>query len=196
MRPLRIQIDPGHGGTDPGAVGPNGTEEAKISLQVALYLHALMKSAGCESWLTRSSDVSVPLPKRLELAKNNKADIFLSIHCNSGPNGAEGIETIYEKDQGPLHEAFARALQAGLSADFKFHKNRGVKDSESPDYPRSIFVVKKAPCIAAIVELEFLSSPKQEFWLRKPETHDAIAFSLRKAVLGFANEHLSVILDE
>lgn len=194
-RPLRIVIDPGHGGKDAGAVGFNRTEEAQVNLQVGLYLGVLMRSAGVDCWMTRQTDKTVELRDRLQLARDVKADLFLSIHCNSGGTGAEGIETIYEASRGPLDLLFANTLQEGLAADFKFHKNRGIKDSESEDYPRSIYVVQKAPCTAAIVELEFISNPKQEFWLRKPETHDALAFSLRKSVLAFANAHLRAMLE-
>lgn len=194
MGPLRIVIDPGHGGKDPGAVGLNGTEEAQVNLAVGRYLHTLMEQAGANSWLTRTKDIFVPLPDRIGLAKRVNADLLISLHCNSGPGGAEGIETIYEEQRGPLDKEFAQALQDALCSHFKFHKNRGIKDSESDEYQRSIYLVQKAPCPAAIVEMEFISSPKQEFFLRKPETHDAIAFILRKAILEFARNRITANL--
>jgi N-acetylmuramoyl-L-alanine amidase len=92
----RIVIDPGHGGRDPGAEGPDVTE-ARIVLDIALRLEkALAKQPGIEVVLTRRTDVFVPLEERTQIANREQADLFLSIHANASRNqNARGIESYY-----------------------------------------------------------------------------------------------------
>lgn len=92
----RIVIDPGHGGRDPGAEGPNLTE-AQIVLDIALRLEkALLRQPGIEVVLTRRTDVFVPLEERTQIANREHADLFLSIHANASRNQtARGIESYY-----------------------------------------------------------------------------------------------------
>lgn len=93
----RIIIDPGHGGHDPGAVGPTGLYEKDVVLDIALKVRDIIRREYPSSYqviLTRDTDVFIPLPKRAEIANNNNADLFLSIHANASPNRrARGIET-------------------------------------------------------------------------------------------------------
>lgn len=93
----RIIIDPGHGGKDPGAIGPDGLLEKNITLKVALKLRdVLEKRYGYEVFLTRDKDEYVGLEERTEMANADHGDIFVSIHVNSAPSKrARGIETFY-----------------------------------------------------------------------------------------------------
>jgi N-acetylmuramoyl-L-alanine amidase len=92
----RIVIDPGHGGHDPGAQ-VKGLDEAKLTLDVALRLEALLqKEPGIEVVLTRRTDVYVPLEERTAIANREDADLFLSIHANASRNAAaRGVETYF-----------------------------------------------------------------------------------------------------
>src|SRR5262245_44404247 len=93
-----ICIDPGHGGHDPGAIGPTGLEEKTVVLQVAKELRQLIQHEMPQYRvvLTREQDVFVPLPERARMANAQRAQVFLSIHTNSSPNPeASGIETWY-----------------------------------------------------------------------------------------------------
>lgn len=105
-RPLRrvfglevktIMIDPGHGGSDPGTIGRMGTKEKDITLDIAKRLkERLKKSGNYHVILTREEDVTLPLNKRVELARSGKADIFVSIHLNYLPSKPINIiETYY-----------------------------------------------------------------------------------------------------
>jgi N-acetylmuramoyl-L-alanine amidase len=79
-----IVIDPGHGGRDPGAIGPQGTYEKDIVLGISLKLYDMLKSNdSLETYITRKTDVYVPLLERTRFANEKKADLFLSIHANS-----------------------------------------------------------------------------------------------------------------
>jgi N-acetylmuramoyl-L-alanine amidase len=93
----RIVVDPGHGGHDPGAVGPSGLQEKDVVLAIGLKLRELLKDElGLDVVMTRSSDVFIPLEERTAIANKVNADLFLSVHANAAPNrNANGIETYY-----------------------------------------------------------------------------------------------------
>ncbi len=90
-----LVIDPGHGGHDSGAVGPNGLKEKDVVLDIALKVRALLSGEpNIKLILTRDKDVFIPLPDRTDIALRNDADLFVSIHANASPrSGARGIET-------------------------------------------------------------------------------------------------------
>jgi N-acetylmuramoyl-L-alanine amidase len=91
----KIVIDPGHGGHDPGAVGPSGICEKDVVLDIALKLRdILLTDPANEVFLTRETDVFLPLEERTAIANNKNADLFVSIHANASTRRkAEGIET-------------------------------------------------------------------------------------------------------
>ncbi|GAI08699.1 unnamed protein product, partial [marine sediment metagenome] len=91
-----VIIDPGHGGKDPGAIGPTGLKEKEVTLGIALYLEKLLKGAGISTYLTRSKDEFVYLENRTSFANRKNGFIFVSLHANSVLNhrpSAQGIET-------------------------------------------------------------------------------------------------------
>ncbi|MFH1873774.1 MAG: N-acetylmuramoyl-L-alanine amidase [Pseudomonadota bacterium] len=96
-RQLRIVIDPGHGGEDEGAVGPNGVKEKDITLSISKKLaHILRKKIDAQVYLTRSTDRTLSLEERNQFANEKQADIFLSIHANAVKDrNIAGIETFY-----------------------------------------------------------------------------------------------------
>ncbi|PON12415.1 hypothetical protein C2W62_39720 [Candidatus Entotheonella serta] len=91
-------IDPGHGGKDPGALGPNGLQEKTLVLQVAKLLRQLIRKhlPRYRVIMTREKDVFVPLTERTKLANNHQADVFVSIHTNASKRrSVRGVETWY-----------------------------------------------------------------------------------------------------
>ncbi len=91
----RVVIDPGHGGKDPGAIGPKGLLEKNVVLAVGKRLARILKEKyNMEVILTRDKDVYIPLEERTAIANSNNADLFISIHANaSRRRSAKGIET-------------------------------------------------------------------------------------------------------
>ena len=84
LRPLIIAIDPGHGGQDPGARGPGGSREKMITLAIARELARQVNATpGLRAYLTRDTDVFIPLTQRYQKARAAKADLFVSIHADS-----------------------------------------------------------------------------------------------------------------
>jgi N-acetylmuramoyl-L-alanine amidase len=92
-----VVIDPGHGGMETGAKGPDGALEKDVTLGVALKLKAMIeKDMAFRVVLTRDKDIDVPVETRSAIANNQKADVFISIHANSSrQKAAEGTETFF-----------------------------------------------------------------------------------------------------
>ncbi|HFB97881.1 MAG TPA: N-acetylmuramoyl-L-alanine amidase, partial [Bryobacterales bacterium] len=93
----RIVIDPGHGGRDTGTIGPTGLREKDVTLDVSKRLAALLRERlGAEVVLTRTTDKSLSLERRTEIANKALADLFVSVHVNSSRyRSVNGVETFY-----------------------------------------------------------------------------------------------------
>jgi N-acetylmuramoyl-L-alanine amidase len=91
----RVVIDPGHGGKDPGAIGPNGLMEKDVVLAIAKKLGGVLREKyNIEVIFTRDRDVFVPLEERAAIANSKNAELFISIHANASPRkSVRGIET-------------------------------------------------------------------------------------------------------
>jgi N-acetylmuramoyl-L-alanine amidase len=96
MRTLVVAIDPGHGGQDPGAIGPSGKREKDVTLAVARELARQVNATpGLKAYLTRESDVFIPLPMRAKKARAAGADIFISIHADAAENRSATGSSVY-----------------------------------------------------------------------------------------------------
>ena len=96
LKVKRIVLDPGHGGRDPGAVGPKGLREKDVVLSLAKRVKTALEARGYEVLMTRDSDIYVKLEDRAIFANNSRADLFVSIHTNASKNRAvRGIETYF-----------------------------------------------------------------------------------------------------
>lgn len=84
LRDVVIAIDPGHGGEDPGAIGPNGTREKDVVLAMARRLaDRINRERGMHAVLTRDGDYFLPLRRRIEIARQHQADLFISVHADA-----------------------------------------------------------------------------------------------------------------
>jgi N-acetylmuramoyl-L-alanine amidase len=130
--PRILIIDAGHGGSDPGAIGPGGTREADLALALALALAREFEGdPEVEVRLTRDRDVAVPLWSRGEMATEWKGDrpgVFLSIHMNALGDrpGVRGFETYFLSEARDEHERRVAALE-----------NASLPPSQSPGAPGS-----------------------------------------------------------
>jgi len=96
MRPLVIAIDPGHGGRDPGAIGPAGTHEKNIVLAISRELaRQINATPGMRAHLVRDNDSYIELPQRALRARRAKADMFVSIHADAAHNRAAYGSSVY-----------------------------------------------------------------------------------------------------
>jgi len=136
----RIVLDPGHGGHDPGAVGSNNLYEKDVVLDIALKLKKILAhDPNYEVFLTRETDVFIPLEKRTAIANSRKADLFVSIHANASPRrDAKGIETYllnWTNDEEALKVA-ARENAISLKQMKKMNEGRDVLDIMLSDLKR------------------------------------------------------------
>ena len=120
----RVVIDAGHGGKDPGALGKN-SQEKDIALAVALKTGQLIESnlKDVNVIFSRKTDVFIPLNTRANIANNSKADLFISIHCNSNtssqPRGAETYVMGMHKSEENLKVAMLENSAILLEDDYK-----------------------------------------------------------------------------
>jgi N-acetylmuramoyl-L-alanine amidase len=96
MRPLVVAIDAGHGGQDPGAIGPTGKREKDVTLAMARELaRQINATPGLKAFLVRDSDVFIPLPMRAKRARAADADIFVSLHADAAENRSASGSSVY-----------------------------------------------------------------------------------------------------
>ena len=96
MRPLVIAIDAGHGGQDPGATGLTGKREKDVTLAIARELaRQINATPGLKAYLTRDTDVFIPLNRRAQLARQARADMFVSIHADAAENRSANGSSVY-----------------------------------------------------------------------------------------------------
>lgn len=106
-----VVLDPGHGGKDPGAIGPGGVLEKDVVLEVAKKAKALIESRSkIQVKLTREEDVFVPLRQRAKFANSIGANVFISIHANAAKRSAWGFETYFLSEKASDDEARSLAL--------------------------------------------------------------------------------------
>lgn len=178
---MKICIDPGHGGKDPGAVGPGGTKEKDVVLAVAKYLKQEL-SAIAQVTLTRTTDQYVELSERAALANNLGVDYFISVHCNSATNQtAKGTETLVYALGGEA-EKLAKTVQARL-IDVLKTSDRGVKT-------RNVYVLRKTKMPAILVELAFISNPEEEKLLTNSVWQQKAAQTIAKGVANYLGINL------
>jgi N-acetylmuramoyl-L-alanine amidase len=135
-RLIVVAIDAGHGGEDPGAIGPNGTREKDVVLQIALKLRdrinaSSVKGSPMRAYLTRDADYFVPLHVRVQKARKVQADLFVSVHADAffTPN-AQGA-SVFALSHGAASSSAARWMaQQENKADLIGGMNFGVKDSQ------------------------------------------------------------------
>ena len=161
-----IVIDPGHGGHDSGAIGILlRTKEKDITLSTANQLATLLRNAGANVIMTRSTDIYLSLPARASISNSNKADAFVSIHYNATPiSNAYGIETFYYHSP---HTSLASSLQQEIAKTTGL-MGRGVKKKGY-----TVLSMNNRP--AALVELGFLSTPPEEKIIAQTSYHQKAA---------------------
>ncbi|NSW82507.1 MAG: N-acetylmuramoyl-L-alanine amidase [Syntrophothermus sp.] len=167
---MRVCIDPGHGGSDPGAMGVNGRPEKETNLRVAILVEQELKSRGIDVLLTRRDDRDVSLSERCQIANRWGADIFVSLHADAagGPSakGHHAIHSIHSKP-GQGGNKLARLLvdQVTLVTGRQpFPRgDRGVWTRESEKHPGVDYyaVIRETDMPAAILERGFLTNPEE-----------------------------------
>lgn len=172
-----ICIDPGHGGSDPGACA-GGEREKDIALKVAKLIGG--KLAGYNIVYTRNGDTYPTLSERAALANTAKADLFVSVHCNSATNmQANGVEVYTHTSQSDGAVAAASAIYKRLLAASGM-AGRGIKAA-------NYAVLRETKMPAVLVELGFISNDADRAKLTAADWQEKAAAAIAgaiKAVLG------------
>ena len=177
-----IVIDAGHGGSDSGAVGPNGVTEKSVTLAVALKVQKLLEDSNAKVVMTRTTDRDVSwagasngqeLQARVDVTPPEAA-IFVSIHCNAFSNPAtRGMETYYYWGSAE-GQRLATLLNEEL-ANFGGRANRGVKGA-------NFYVLKHTSVPASLVELAFVTNPEEEYLLADDDYQQQLALAITRAI--------------
>ena len=169
----RLVIDLGHGGHDPGAIGPNKTHESDIVLAIGKELNELLKGYELEVKFTRLSNVYLSLIERSKIANDFKADYFLSIHINSATdNSVRGIEVWQYSNKNDKLNKFSKNLCEDVAKIFNV-RNRGVKLSQK------LSVLKNTDMPAALIEVDFISNVNAEKDLNISSNIKAVALAVK-----------------
>jgi len=169
----RLVIDLGHGGHDPGAIGPNKTHESDIVLAIGKELNELLKGYELEVKFTRLSNVYLSLSERAKIANDFKADYFLSIHINSATDSSvRGVEVWQYSNRNDKLNKFSKDLCEDVAKVFNV-RNRGVKLSQK------LSVLKNTNMPAALIEVDFISNVNAEKDLKISSNIKSVALAIR-----------------
>lgn len=180
-----IALDPGHGGRDRGARGPAGSHEADNTLATALRAKEVLEEAGARVVLTRTGDydpgyellgnagTAALLAHRVVIAEKAGADVLISIHNDANPNRALTGTTTYTWRDFELAEAIQEALVSRL-------KSRDVGVLRAP-----FWVVQRAQIPAVLVEIGFISNPREEALLASEHYQRLAAEGLRDGLIRY-----------
>jgi N-acetylmuramoyl-L-alanine amidase len=213
----RVVIDAGHGGHDTGSIGPTGFMEKELVLDVAKRLKTLIEEQmGAEVVLTRDNDTFVALENRTQLANQEKADLFISIHANSSPEkNVRGVETFFLNLNTQSRDALATATRENAASEKKIHELQDIlqkivlndKADESRELAQHVQTamstrsnagsnrgVKQAPFVVLVgatmpsilAEVSFISNPEEEKRLKTAEYRQKIAESLYQGIKSYA----------
>lgn len=177
---MKICIDAGHGGKDPGAVS-EGTQEKDINLQIAKKLYEILEKNNYQLLMTRLEDNYISLEERTNMANDFDADIFISIHNNAVFNpDVQGTETLYYPGS-EKGERLAKLVQDELVKKLQ-RPDRGIK-------PRGKLAVLKYTVMPAIlVECAFLTNPTERKLLQDSEFQELIAEATTEGIGHYFEE--------
>lgn len=183
-----ITIDPGHGGSDSGAVGPNGYTEKEGAFAISQKVASILNQSGAKVVMTRDSDVDVygpnasarnELQARVDVGNNANSDIFVSIHCNAFVNpAANGTQTFYygSSYQG---QRLAQSIQEKM-IEANGLRDRGISTC-------NFYVVKHSYMPAVLIETAFITNYDEEALL----SDDGWQTTMAKAIAEGINEYFS-----
>jgi N-acetylmuramoyl-L-alanine amidase len=169
---IRVMIDPGHGGEQPGSIGFSGIAEKTVNLAIAQRLRTALQQAGATVIMTRNEDKTVSLDQRNRVLAQRLPTIFLSIHNNALPDQADPLKkygtSVY------WYQMQSRSLAQTLHDQL-------IKDLGSPDYGffwDSLAVIRPAEAPAVLLELGFMTHPEEYALLNRPDYQNRIAQSV------------------
>ncbi len=192
-----IIIDAGHGGRDGGAAADDGTLEKDLNLAVAKELCDLFEGAGYDTVMTRTEDVALgdensshkklgDLKARVELAKQYKNAIFISVHMNKFPVPKYSGLCVYFAKKTEGSAALAEDVRMVVATHLQKENGRQIKGAGS-----EIYVLDNAPCTAILVECGFLSNPSELALLKTEEYRKKVAACVFTATANYMSKTIT-----
>lgn len=172
-----VGIDAGHGGKDPGAIGPTGIQEKNITLPIALKLGEIMKRQDCKVVYTRTKDEYLSLHEREKILDDAKCDIAVSIHINASNNDKADYIATYIIKKGYQAEILATFVQREL-VNITGWEDGGVREG-------NFHMVRETDMPAILPECGFITNEKQEKWLQDPKNQQKIAYAIGKGICDY-----------
>lgn len=186
-----VMLDPGHGGYDPGTTTKQGVYEKTINLQIAQKVKEMLSPSGIEVFLTREEDIDyvpdgvkgkttkkqIDLNRRIDMAKEANANVFVSLHVNATATGQEsGSETFYHYES----ESGKRLAELIQQEMIKIPgMNRRIAK------PGDFYIIKNTSMPAVIVEVGYLSSLKEQKKLQESWYQEQLARAIAKGIANF-----------
>lgn len=173
-----LLLDAGHGGKDPGTSG-NGMQEKNLTLTIAQKIEQELQGSGIKVYMTRNSDVYPENSTRAQTA-NDIADLMVSIHINSGPETANGTETLYQVHANDssarlTSKQLAEILQANMISATG-NTNRGVK------LRTDLLILNRTTVPSAIVEVIFITNTGDALKISNPSYQDQVAQAIADGI--------------
>lgn len=178
----KVSLDPGHGGSDPGASG-NELIEKEINLETAKLVADILDSYGVKVEFTRTDDSYVSLLERVKKINSYAPDVAVSIHYNSSTNvSAKGIETYYTGTK--LNKQLASDIQTFLISNTGA-TDRGIKTA-------TFTVIQKTNCTSSLVEGGFISNVDEATLIKSDEHKQKIAKGIADGIMKFIENNVSL----
>ena len=183
-----ITLDPGHGGSDPGAVGKGGLQEKAVTLQISQKLQKLLQDAGATVYLTRTRDVDVygpnasdraELQARVDVSTARESDAFISIHINANNSPSIGGFSTYYSPKTNYDYKLARCIHSSIVKSFGLD-DLGVRQA-------GFYVTKHALMPAVLVENCFITNPREEKLLQSSWFQGKIAKTIFDGIVAYFN---------
>ncbi|MDD2498408.1 MAG: N-acetylmuramoyl-L-alanine amidase [Desulfitobacteriaceae bacterium] len=174
---MRIGIDPGHGGKDPGAIGQEGLRESDVNLAVALHLEKMLKINGFDTVLTREKDIYLKLSQRSDILNTEKSSVAISIHVNSSRNPSAKYVSTFIHARGGKAEALAKIVQSQLVAVTGW-QDGGVRVA-------NFHITRETKMPAILLEQGFIKNYQHEKWLRSLDNQKKLAEAVARGVCQF-----------
>jgi len=183
---LKIVIDPGHGGNDPGKVSPDGILEKDVNLEISFALKTELELRGVEVIMLRTEDKNLAIEgatnkktsdmsNRVALINETNPDLLISIHQNSFTDSAVRGPQVFYYGNSEKSQAFALILQEELKA---INPKYSREAKQGNDY----YILHKSICPGVIVECGFLSCPEETALLTSKEYQQKIASAIADAI--------------
>lgn len=174
-----VIVDAGHGGDDPGAIGPAGTREAHVTLAMAKAVREALEARGdLNVIMTRTTDSSVDLASRARLVDTLKPALFVSLHGNSCESAEiGGLETYYRNEVSRplarhLHQTIAKVLS---------RPDRGVRQAR-------LYVLRSQTVPSVLIESAYLSNPEEEKLMASEAFQKDLGAAVAKGILGYLTQ--------